>query len=255
MSDNPTVVSASKTGSSTLALAFLNAGFPVVPHVHFLGQRRLDEALQRLVSAGRGLSDSPMLELALQLSDRAKDPTCCFRIVTGVRDPIARAISHAFHTWESAKNNGVDFIDGQKHASIWLIDNFFQRAPLTWFDDHIDATFGLNYLEHPFDHHRGSLRVATGRLKWLVLRVEDGLEGKEADLAWLSGRTGIKLPRVNVAAEKAYAEPYLRFCKAFIAPQDLRDKIYESPMVRHFYSDAEREAFSDRWSGKRSPRP
>jgi hypothetical protein len=82
----------------------------------------------------------------------------------------------------------------------------------------------------------------------IVLRQEDPSEPKEAELNWLFDRNDIALPEVNVAWQKSYAEAYDRFKAAFVAPPDMLERLYDSAMVRHFYTDTERERLRQRWS-------
>ena len=81
-------VSFGKTGSMALADAVRKAGFPNAVHLHYLGPRAI---------AMRRANPEPMLDLAIEVAGRIDDPAHSFRLVTAVRDPIARVLSQAFY--------------------------------------------------------------------------------------------------------------------------------------------------------------
>jgi hypothetical protein len=83
-----------KTSSTALTEALKAAGFETALHLHYFGPRSIafKEAQQPARPEGR----EPMLGVALKLAAALEDPEQTFRIVTCLRDPIARLVSQAF---------------------------------------------------------------------------------------------------------------------------------------------------------------
>jgi hypothetical protein len=58
----------------------------------------------------------------------------------------------------------------------------------------------------------------------------------------------LSLVQENVGAQKDYAEAYRLFKDGIVFPEAYLDKMYLSKYARHFYSEAELEAFRAKWS-------
>ncbi len=237
-------ISFGKTGSMALADAVREAGFPDAVHLHYLGPRAI--AIKRN-------DPEPMLDLAIKVAGRIADPVHDFRLVTAVRDPIARILSQAFYRADSHREvHGIDIVRDRDALIAWWEATPQHRLDVwtMWFDDTFKTTFGFDFREHPFDHERRSLRFASDRLRLLVLRQEDERRLREAELGWLLEREGVALRSVNDAANQGYLVAYQTFLRSFVAPAAWLDAYYENEVVKHFYTEQEREAFRARWSDR-----
>ena len=237
-------VSFGKTGSMALADAVREAGFPDAIHLHYLGPRAI---------AIKQRDPEPMLDLAIEVAGRIADPAHSFRFVTAVRDPIARILSQAFYRADRHREaHGVDIVRDRDALVAWWEGTAQHRLDVwtMWFDDTFKATFSFDFRKHPFDHERMSLRFASDRLRLLVLRQEDEWRSKEAELVWLLDREGVALRSINDAANQGYLAAYQAFLRSFVAPAAWRDAYYENEVVKHFYTERERDAFRTRWSGR-----
>ncbi|WP_237481368.1 putative capsular polysaccharide synthesis family protein [Lichenibacterium dinghuense] len=234
-----------KTGSMALAAALHSAGFPNAIHLHFLGPRAM---------ALKGTDPEPMCRLASKVARTVDDPERRFRFVTSIRDPVARILSQAFYTAERHRaETGADIVRDREALIAWWDGRGIARIPDlwgAWFDDTYKATFGFDVREHRFDHARKSLRFASDRLRVLVLRQEDALAAREAELGWLVDRDRVAIPFANTSESQGYDATYRPFLASFVAPPHWLDSIYESEVIRHLYTEAERDAFRFRWSGK-----
>lgn len=242
-------ISMGKTGSMALTDAVREAGFPDAIHLHYLGPRAL---------ALKQANPEPMLDRATEIAGRIDDPSCRFRIVTGVRDPIARILSNAFYTAQRHRDlHGIDIVRDPEALVAWWEGRPMHRRNIwsEWFDDTFGTTFGFDFRAHPFDHARKSLRFEGDRLRLLVLRQEDKRAGREAELGWLLDRDGVRLRAINDAVQQDYEAAYRPFLDAFVAPASWLDRYYEAEVIRHFYTAQEREAFRARWSGRSRSRP
>ena len=197
--------------------------------------------------------------------------------VTGVREPIDRAIASMFHNIPST----LPFYAQLHAAGPWLVKLLSETAIQSWrqdlretnhsmerefatiagwvsladyfFRDEILPITGTDILRHPIDRDAGYTLLKNGSTFTLFFRYEDIERGLAAGLSALTGREDIKLKDANVSADKAYADLYRDFRAGFRVPADLCSAIYEqSPYIRHFYSNAEIAKFRARWSDSSS---
>jgi len=165
--------------------------------------------------------------------------------VTIVREPLARSASDFFQSGERWGRLGdVD-------ATTAAFERFaaHQGVPPTtsWFDRELLPSLGIDVYDHPFDPDVGVGTIDGPTSRLLVLRHES-LDAAPAALARFVGHPGeIALPRENVGARKAYSELYDRVLRQVRFDERTLDLAYESQFARHFYSDAERAAFRERW--------
>ena len=232
-------LSIGKTGSMALTAALTAASDRQAFHLHYLGPHAL-----RLKPRG----SEPMRHLAEELASQAKDPRTRFRVVVSVRDPVARLLSQAFY--RSAKGDAATDDPTRSSDALvrWWETTFGRDVSDEWFDDSLRATFGFDFRRHLFDLQRRSLRFQDERLKLLVLRLEDPLADRERELGWLMDCPRVPIPPVNTAASEGYAARYDKFRREFRAPTGMLDRLYQSEVLRHFYSDEERRALLARWT-------
>ncbi|MDE1899795.1 MAG: hypothetical protein KGH73_12140, partial [Xanthomonadaceae bacterium] len=64
-----------------------------------------------------------------------------------------------------------------------------------------------------------------------------------------------RLQQVNAASSKSYAELHTWLMAIFTLPGNTLARLYDTPYMRHFYSEQEREQFLRYWRRPRSPTP
>ena len=234
-------VSLGKTGSMALAAAMRDAGFPDAIHLHYLGPRAL---------AIKQATPEPMLDVARQVSRRLDDPAHTFRLVASVRDPVARILSQAFYRAEQSGSEAAAAV-----ASPEALMDWWDRNPMSdgdawadWFDDTFGTPFGFDFREHAFDRTQRSLRFQSARLRLLVLRQGDDASEKLSELGWLLGRKVASLAPVNLTGVLDDQTAYHLFVGRFTAPAAWLEPLYDSAVVRHFYTQEERRTALRRWS-------
>jgi hypothetical protein len=238
------VFSVAKTGSSAIAAGLRAAGAGPVHHVHDLDPAHLEreEAEYRWTGRPWRIWDA---QRVLRRPPTAEAP---WRVVSIVRDPIAQTMSAFFQPGSRR---------GYLHptATVTSLQSRFgdrlDHLPLRWFDTHLEPALGIDVYATPFDRERGYQIITTPTVHLLLLRCE-GLAVAPAALAELLDREQpVAVPRVNVGADKDYAELYEAFRQAVRPDEAQLDRIYGSPMVRHFYSGDEIAEFRALWSGDR----
>lgn len=154
------------------------------------------------------------------------------RIITAVREPVARNLS-AFMQNHVAR--------GWAPTIESFMANFRHDEPLDWFDAEMKPFTGIDVFDHPFPHGTG-WQLIDDRL--LVLRAEAPDAAKEEAVSRFLGRE-VKLGRANVGEDKAYAAAYDELRRS--VPADYVDRMLGSRYARHFYSAEEIERFRAKW--------
>lgn len=145
------------------------------------------------------------------------------RIVTAVRDPIARNISQNFET------HGVSLID-----SDW---------PLTWIEKYLEPRTGVNVYGVKFPTVKG-WKIYQGYL--LIVKTELMSKVLADALTTLCGEGDYQVDRRAKGEEKFGAE-YASFLEGATFGEDLLDRMYGSRYAKHFYSPKQIAALRKKW--------
>jgi hypothetical protein len=130
------------------------------------------------------------------------------------------------------------------------LERFPHTDPLTWFDDEMRRTFGIDVFstgdlrcrdERVFVYRRGSLEL-------LVLRTEDIDDVAQQALQQFLEIDDFELKHSNVADDKEYSRVYRDFRDHVKLPEEYLARMYESKYAKQFYSPQEIERFYARWS-------
>jgi hypothetical protein len=237
-----------KVGSSTIVAALEKAGLPVV-HVH-----RMDAAhLERMRAARRALgwSEAPLPAhdlLGLRIRRTLFERGGRAKIVTLVRDPIARNFSSYFEHLDAIFGT----VKAYAHVPMQtIVDGFLQRFPhddaLTWFDDELLPVTGVDVYAQPFPAG-GHTTIHAANVDVLILKSELPDAEKSAALSAFLGIPPPALQAINRTADKAKGAPFQEFVRSARPDDAYLDRMLESRYARHFYSAAERAAFRRRFT-------
>ncbi len=235
------VFSMAKTGSSAIAAALRAANAGAVHHVHDLDPEFLarEEAEYRWGGRPWRIWD------AQRLLRRPPTVDAPWRVVSIVRDPIAQTMSAFF---QPGSRRGYLHPTATVASLQARFGDRLDHLPLRWFGTHVQPTLGIDVYATPFERELGYQIMTTPMVRLLLLRCED-LAVAPAALAELLGRDEpIDVPRVNVGADKDYAELYEAFRVAVRPDKAQLDRAYGSRLVQHFYSNDEIARFHALWS-------
>lgn len=186
-----------------------------------------------------------------------------WKIVTLVRDPIARNIADFFENSTvrpsgrarqyKVQSDWYNFeIMVNDNALEELIQIFLEKykhdCPLQYFDLEFKSVLGIDLYASDFPTSRGYKIYKGNEFDILLIRLEDLNKcATEAFKEFLS-IDNLTLLNRNVGTKKEYADMYRVFKNHIVFPEGYIDRMYSSKLARHFYSEAEIERFRKKWS-------
>jgi hypothetical protein len=244
--------------SQTVADTLVRVELPVL-HLHVLTEQMLVEDEKRYRANWTKDGTPAHLWTSQHVRRRLEaDPESRWRIVTLVRDPIARNVSMFFQTtyrWLALDRQRARYAEDPDALMDDLRERFLEQftghdLPDTWFDSELRRFFGIDVYREPFETSRGYQIYATDRVQVLVIRVEDLRACAPAAFRDFFGVDVRELRDVNVSDEKDYASIYRRFVETVDLPATYLARMYGSRYARHFYTQEELDAFRRRWTAR-----
>jgi len=192
-----------------------------------------------------------------------KQSTDKLKVITLVRDPVAREVSSFFQNSErffginfGVRNKSNEEVFLKQLLDIYLSDfigkngiDFLDANPLTWFDEGIKEVLNVNIYNSRFPKEKGYKLFKKGRVEVLLIRLEDLNECFREASGQLLGKGREIIKHENTAKEKSYASIYAAFKERIVLPEWYLDKMYESKYAKHFYTQKEITDFKARWTG------
>ena len=246
-----------KVASCTMVMSLqANSSGPLL-HIHALSPSGLTYMEQMLQAGARLEKIARRVKKALQVRHWMEvDTSRRWKVITLVREPIARRVSCFFHhlTWHMP---GIDLgrdlepgdISRIRDAIIESPDPFF-RTPEEWFAEELQVVFGFDVFSRAFPHAEGYDIFHGPSADLLVLRVEQLNRCGEAAMCQFLGITEFRLTPANRACDKPYCRQYRRFLENVAFPRTFLASAYAARHAQHFYMPQERAEFQKRWAGR-----
>jgi hypothetical protein len=235
----------------------LKASTPDRPvyHTHWLNPATIQERVSRAKLHGRyikSLNLKVSRVLSAELSGNNGAPQHQWRVVTSIRDPVARNFSAFFlfidrfvHDFHDRYRRGD--IDAKAVFRVFL-QSYPHRIPLEWFDHEIKSVFGVDVYQYDFDRDRGFGVVRGNNVDLLIIKVELLKQCYAEAFSEFFGKGKYRLVEAHVTEIDSKAAVYRELLKEPLLPRLYLDKMYESRFVRHFYRPHEIEGFKGRWA-------
>ena len=252
MQQDPIVVfSLGKTGTTTVAEALQAATGRTVVKAHALSRTGLDiryEKAERLGVAERPRHLWRCEEIANILRSGGS-----WDLICGIRDPVAAAVSDHFYglQLQVAANQTPWIDDGDTAAHARAIERTLETmwCDVDWFETELQAITDIDVYAKPFDVDRGFGVYEQDRFRAIVIRAEDlSLAGPQALADYVGLDKPLEMKSRNVGSRRDVGSDYQRFCVNPGFDPLVLDRVYRTPLARHFYSDAERAQFVKRWN-------
>ncbi len=178
------------------------------------------------------------------------NPDRPIRVITLVRDPVARAVSDLFENPALLGASGdvrqmplesvVAIAAEQVSGSLVYTEQ--------WFDRELGGLLGFDFFARDFDRKNGFEILHEGRFELLAGKLERlsdngaGYLGRFLDL----GRD-FPIPRSRARSATGEAALYDQVRRSLKLPAAVLDEVYSSRVCRHFYTPEELEGFRKLW--------
>ena len=182
-----------------------------------------------------------------------------WNLISLVRDPLTRAVSGAFHhaipgRFPDLYQRMVRGELGLPELTELIIEEFlFDWSD--WFDRQVRNPFGIDVYSRPFPREVGFDVFEGPRVRLLLLRLESLDSCGDAAFRRFLNIPSLRPGRRNESEGKEYKELYKRFRREAVIPEEVLDRMYESRMGRHFYTDEELDRFRRSWSREKLFKP
>jgi hypothetical protein len=255
-----------KVGSSTVVKSLKSLGItgPVF-NVHSFTEGNLNRAEQiykiqfhRHPYSPRTLWDSQ--KIRKQLLDRNKGKR--WKIVTLVRDPIARSLSlffgpdnmiiEKFNGQYKIKSNtySYEIIIRPEDTKI-LLDLFLTKVdhnrPTAWFDNELRRFSGIDIFSTEFPKSKGYNIYCEEHVKLLLIRLENLNDVADDAFKEFLGIENLSIKDTNIGTKKHFGNLYRTFKESIKLPDSYVEMMYKSRYAKHFYSEEEINMFKKRW--------
>ncbi|MBI5888971.1 MAG: glycosyltransferase [Deltaproteobacteria bacterium] len=174
-----------------------------------------------------------------------------WNVISLVRDPLAMEVSRFFQALGEDIPARKRIEDGTMDVSE-LIDIFINKwphpPPLDWFEDRLKPVFDIDVYSRPFPYEKGYDIIDKGRFSLLLIRLEDLDRCAGQAFEEFLGIHGVELKKGNVATSKWYDKIYKEFKEKIVFTDAFIENMYYSRGARHFYTQAELDAFIARWT-------
>ncbi|MHA2427317.1 MAG: putative capsular polysaccharide synthesis family protein [Candidatus Hermodarchaeia archaeon] len=246
-----------KVGSATVYETLLRANLShPIYHIHFLSNRGIRNAEEFFLNLTNPINPGHLRlsKILRQILD--KNSGTGWKVITLVREPIARDISDFFQTLDRYHPELMENGEIKTNEIIELLVNAFSDYEPdadyanTWFDKELKNVFCVDVYAYGFDLEKGySIIRDRGNAEVLILRVEDlNMNLENALVRFLDLNNPISIIKSNVGSEKKYAEAYGNVLKDIRIPKAVCRKIYSAKYAQHFYSKRMLDKFTQRWS-------
>jgi hypothetical protein len=175
---------------------------------------------------------------------------CGFRfpklyVITGVRELIGLVLASIFENYAYFAPK-IEEMTVEKCRDALMHPKTFKTLR-DWFDLELKPFTGVNVFGSPFPYEHGYAIYENRFARVLVYR----FESMNQLPALLSQFLHLEIPALvnsNLGGSKQYADQYRSVRDQLTLPSEFVSELYDTRMMRHFYSDAERRQFLAKWT-------
>lgn len=239
-----------KVASSSIYRSIKNQTSIPVFHIHTFSREVSDKAVKDCKQNGILPDSRPVGDLIYHYKILPRKP---LKIITCVREPIARNISAFFDAFEfytgtnpKSWNGSFETLSKQYHQ---LLPHEF---PLNWFDNEFHKMTSIDIYQQSFNPKKKFNIYKKENIEILLLRTDlDNLRMAEEIGKFLNIHE-FKLNSYNVGENKAYAEAYKDFKQNIKFKEAYVSQMLNSKYTRHFFSGDEITELLNTYNSKTS---
>lgn len=248
-----------KVGSRSVTESLRHSGLSEpLYHLHHIAGETNRRFRWRLRTLGYRQSPDRYIPIAIRQYIEVNSISFPWKIITLVRDPVARQVSGYFEPPLLNVGDTVDEFGRFKPEDTLAILESKLREPSafryhdTWFDREVKGIFGVDILNLPFDKTAGYAIHESPKANVLIMTLErlDSVFAK-AIPAFVGIDQAPPLVSYNVRSETVDGSAYRWVKEHLRLPEDTLYRIYSSPTVKHFYDDDTVAGWVRYWSRPR----
>jgi hypothetical protein len=171
------------------------------------------------------------------------------KVISLVRDPVARNISAFFQNIESYfTKSELQAIDIET-----LIETFLNEYPhhisINWFEKELQANLDIDVCDIVDDKNQAYFTTKHKNVELLLIKVEASDDEKSKALAdFVELPKNFELVSGNIGEDKSYSDIYIRFKDKIKFPKSYLDEMYKSKLIESIYPKDEIERMRKRWT-------
>lgn len=168
------------------------------------------------------------------------------KIITLVRDPYARNVSDFFQGLTYWMFCYVFYsgtrVDTRANSDETLVYNAFDTVydhdyALTWFEKEFKRMTGIDVYQYDFNKYDGWSIIKKGKYEILIIKLEKIKEVWQV-IEEFAGKK-LEYTNSNTASAKWYKNIYVNFISNYKPAPQYLNRLYNSRLVKHFYTDDE----------------
>ncbi len=181
------------------------------------------------------------------------------KIISLVREPISRSISHYFQHFETDRyyvceaDYDESVLDVYQKTIAYVeretrIGNY--GFLFEWFNYEIKRILSIDVYQHDFDKERGYQVIHQDNVELLLIKTEKLNDCQEVIGEFVEAEN-FKLVNANVGNQKPYKFVYDEVKKSIQIPEHIINFYYKgNKAMDHFYTEEEKENFIRKWTRK-----
>jgi hypothetical protein len=173
------------------------------------------------------------------------------KIISLMRDPVSRNMAAFFQNLDYFIPNAIATYDSGQVDAAQLVQMFFEQypheVPFIWWQDELNAVFGIDIFAQPFDRERGYSLYENEHVELLLIKLESLNDCFSNAVHDFFGLENVPLVHENVGDNKEYSHIYKAFKEQIVFSDEYLDKMYASPVTTYFYKEAEIAKLRAKW--------
>lgn len=170
------------------------------------------------------------------------------KVITVVREPVARQISLMWHYWGKGSSA---FLQQKKVCSLAGLEQLFfspnNENEFEWFNKEFKKILGIDIYDRPFDRELGYSIIEADGIQILLLKLEK-MQSLENVIGRFLEAENFALSKLNIATRKNYRYAYQDYLENVEIPSGFWDHFYiGNKYMDHFYSEDEKKKFYEHW--------
>jgi hypothetical protein len=220
-----------KVASSSISSSLIDSGIQCAD-VHIMSLPAINRAMRSALEQERfpppHVGDSIRVRRDFYKKNRN------VKIITLIRDCPSRTFSKAFQNLRRDRYYGLSDISE-------VVNGLAPNSASSWFESEFRVATGVDVFSQPFDVHKRYAIYQGDGVEVLLMRV-DLLDDEKEVLLTEFVKKPVTLKRANISTEKWYGELYEQFKRGGTIERRWFDRISQSRLLNHFYSEEERKA-------------